>query len=264
MAKRRQKLHPDTVERRVQEGRGSGRSQDYKPWLTIHDVPSQGLCHRKFGWKTQRMHHLLSNQELHYFYALEWSRRVIDIREQYPLLPLETTLDIARQLGVKHPTDPQNKHPVVMTSDFLITVTGTDGPIDQARTVKLEANLSQPRTLEKLEIERLYWQSSNVSWGIVTQNEIPSGLIKNMQILHDYYQLDECSPQQIQSVLHFLETYRDSRTISFIDIAKESDEYHKYAIGTSLSIMWHLIATKNISVDINKSINPSKPLDFTI
>ncbi|WP_077849884.1 TnsA endonuclease N-terminal domain-containing protein [Clostridium puniceum] len=37
---------------------------------------------------------------------------VVDIREQYPLLPIEDTLAIALELGIKHPEDPQTHQPI--------------------------------------------------------------------------------------------------------------------------------------------------------
>jgi hypothetical protein len=66
------------------------------------------------------MHHLLSINEQFYFFNLEWSIIVIDIREQFPFLPLESTLEIANHLGIKHPTDPVTQLPIVMTTGFLI------------------------------------------------------------------------------------------------------------------------------------------------
>jgi ABC-type multidrug transport system fused ATPase/permease subunit len=71
-------------------------------------VASQGLASRIKGWKTGRVHHLLSELETSYFYLLEWSLSVLDIREQFPLLPLEETLAIADQCGIAHPNDPRN------------------------------------------------------------------------------------------------------------------------------------------------------------
>ena len=51
------------------------------------------------GWKSGRVHHLLSLLELRWFYVLDWNLEVIDVREQYPLLPLEETLAIAADRG---------------------------------------------------------------------------------------------------------------------------------------------------------------------
>ncbi len=81
MAKRKRITNQTTIEKRINEGRGQGRGGDYQPWLLIQDVPSQGLATRIKGWKTKRVHHLLSNLELSYFYILEWSPVVFDIRE---------------------------------------------------------------------------------------------------------------------------------------------------------------------------------------
>ena len=75
------------------------------PYLLVHDVPSNGLASRIWGWKTNRVHHLLSRLELIFFYMLEWCQDVIDIREQFPL-NLDETLAISDRLGVRHPRDP--------------------------------------------------------------------------------------------------------------------------------------------------------------
>lgn len=87
--------------------------------MHIQDIASTGLASRIKGWKTGRVHHLLSKLETEYFYVLEWSNIVSDIREQYPLLPITETLEIAEQLGILHPTDPRTKESIVMTAQQL-------------------------------------------------------------------------------------------------------------------------------------------------
>ncbi|MCS1394205.1 TnsA endonuclease N-terminal domain-containing protein [Lysinibacillus boronitolerans] len=42
-------------------------------------------------------------------------------------MPLEETIVIADELGLKHPTDPKTNQPVVMTTDFLLTVDKGNG-----------------------------------------------------------------------------------------------------------------------------------------
>jgi len=109
-------------EKWIKEGRGSGVGENYKPWLNIQDVSSKGRSTRLKGIKTNRQHEFLSDLERNYFYLTEYSDFVVDIREQFPLLPLEETIVIADELGLKHPTDPKTNEPVVMTTDFLLTV----------------------------------------------------------------------------------------------------------------------------------------------
>jgi hypothetical protein len=65
----------------IKDGRGPGRGSDYKPWLTVRDVPSKGRSHRVFGHKSQRTHHLFSDLELAVFLFLEWLPRSTSARE---------------------------------------------------------------------------------------------------------------------------------------------------------------------------------------
>jgi len=111
-----------------------------------------GVSSRVKGWTTDRVHELFSQLELRYFYLLDWSVLVTDIREQYPLLPLEETKEIAHQLNIRHPANPRTKDPIVMTTDFVVTVGQSIGVTEQARTVKPKEKLSSVRVLEKLEI----------------------------------------------------------------------------------------------------------------
>lgn len=68
----------------IKEGRGTGEYQDYKPWLTVYDAPSDGRVHRVFGYKSKRTHHLLSDLELSMFYLLEWWEDELQVKE-HPL-----------------------------------------------------------------------------------------------------------------------------------------------------------------------------------
>ncbi|MGZ4955135.1 MAG: hypothetical protein ACXV74_13650 [Methylobacter sp.] len=68
---------------------GVGAKDEYKPWLRVQDVPSCGLSSKIQRFKTNRERHTLSESETQFFYLAEFSDFVIDIREQFPLLPLE-------------------------------------------------------------------------------------------------------------------------------------------------------------------------------
>lgn len=95
MAKRKREITEAKIERFIKEGRGQGTGKEYLPWLRIQDVPSEGRATRGVGWTTGRRHELLSDNERDYCYLLDYSDDVSDIREQFPLLPLEETLLIA-------------------------------------------------------------------------------------------------------------------------------------------------------------------------
>jgi hypothetical protein len=101
----------------------------------------------------------LSEHERKYLYYCEWLDGVTDIREQWPLLPLEKTIEIAEQLGIKHPH--MDGTSVVMTTDFRLTLKTKDGSRDVIRTIKPCEKLSD-RTLELFEIERVYFSDVKI------------------------------------------------------------------------------------------------------
>lgn len=263
MAKRSRSNDQTTIEKRLKQGRGQGQGASYIPWLDIQDVASQGLASRIKGWKTSRVHHLLSELETSYFYLLEWSLSVVDIREQFPLLPLEETLVIAEQCGIAHPKDPRNKEPVVMTTDFIITVRQNFGVITQARTIKYAQDLQSKRTLEKLEIERCYWRKRNVDWGIVTEREIPRNLAENVKWLHPYLKVSDLAPltesdiTRIKAVMMPLVVQAGS---SLAEITATCDDKLGLTPGLSLSVARHLLANRVWQVDITQPIQPNERL----
>ncbi|WP_244919527.1 TnsA endonuclease N-terminal domain-containing protein [Nostoc commune] len=191
---RRRSINQKNIDKYIASGCGQGRGADYKPWLKVQDVPSRGQVNRIKGWKTGRVDHFFSELELDYFYVLEWSQVVCDIREQYPLLPLTQTQAIASECGFRHPAVGRTSELVVMTTDFVVTMRQSIGTTEIARTLKYAKDLQSKRTLEKLEIERLYWLSRGIDWGIVTEREIPSALVKNVAWFHPFLSIENLSP----------------------------------------------------------------------
>ena len=217
------------------------------------------------------MHHLLSRLETNYFYWLDWSPIVSDIREQYPLLPLEETLTIADQLGIEHPKEPRTKNPVVMTTDFLVTVTQSGNQstrkVEQARTCKYAKDLQSSRTLSKFEIERQYWKRRKVDWGIVTEREISKTVTENIKWLHPYHQITDLEP------LHQADILRIERVLlpdiaqaldSLANIAAACDDRLGLDLGCSLSVVRYLLANRRWHVDMHKRLVPNKPLRLLV
>jgi TnsA-like endonuclease N terminal/TnsA endonuclease C terminal len=240
-----------------------GEGATYKPWLRVQDVPSLGRVHRVKGWKHGRVHHLLSDLEARVFFIYEWSLQIIDIREQYPLLPLDETLAIAKECGIAHPTDIRSRQPMVMTTDFVLTVKKDLATIYRARTVKYAADLLKVRTLEKLEIERRYWQARRVDWGIVTEQQVPIELAQNVKWVHpffrrmDLYPLDAPTIRRIAAEI----THRARHINSPLrDLARDCDEKLALAQGQGLKIVRHLLANRIWRVDMERPIRPSERL----
>ncbi|NRT32524.1 hypothetical protein BJV38_004892 [Clostridium beijerinckii] len=261
MAKRKRQQDADAM---LAEGRGIGIGKDYKPWIKIQDVASKGRVTRVKGIKTNRQHELLSDMERDFFYILDFSDEVVDIREQYPLLPIEETMDIAIELGIKHPTDPKSGEPVVMTSDFLIILKNKDEYIEVVRTIKQKDDLLQRRINEKFEIERIYWQRKELDWGIVTEEEIHKITAHNISFVHGYKNLQnidsfvEISTLEMRDLIYeFLKRIIDDKR-SMREICSEFDEDMLLEKGSGLSIFRYLVINKIIEINIKEKIDINK------
>jgi TnsA-like endonuclease N terminal/TnsA endonuclease C terminal len=241
------------------------------PWLFTHDVASMGRAWRRKGWKTGRTHHLLSDREDDYFLIQDWDPSVIDIREQYPLLPLEETLVIAeeckiRHPSVRHPTTRGVVIPVVMTTDFVVTISKGLESFDRARTVKYAGDLQSQRTLEKLEIERRYWARRNIDWAIVTEQEISPVLAQNIRILHKHLTIEDrvdLPEATIREVAAVLTSEVMQSTYPLSSVALECDQQLCLPPGTCLTIAYHLLATRQWKVDMFTPIRPGNRLIFS-
>ncbi|WP_249930994.1 TnsA endonuclease N-terminal domain-containing protein [Paenibacillus polymyxa] len=105
---------------------------------------------------------------------------MIDIREQFPLLPLDKTLYIAQKLGIKHPTDPKNKLPIIMTTDMLLTVKQEESIKFIAHSIKPSNKLTK-RVVEKLQIEKEFFKDQKIEWALITERQINYNLVRNVE-----------------------------------------------------------------------------------
>ena len=119
MAKSKYVLTETQIIKRIKEGRGAGRLSNYKPWLYVNEVPSEGRSQRVFSHLTGRIHHVLSDLEFAVFLLLDHNSAVTDIREQFPL-NRDDTLNISKEGQLWHPS--QGGSNLVMSSDFLVNL----------------------------------------------------------------------------------------------------------------------------------------------
>lgn len=259
MGRRRSKWTWALIEKRIAQGRGQGEGSGYCPWHLVQDFPSLGRSHRIKGLTVDRVHHLLSDLEADAFFIFDRpTNNVVDIREQYPLLPIEETLEIAKRASIKHPTDPYTKVPVVMTTDFLLKLNRGMKTIFHARTMKYEDKLDDPRVIEKFEIERRYWQARHVNWACVTENGIPRQAVENARFLHPYYfvtDLYPLTPKDIRRISFELASRLPGGDLPFHEIANGCDQKFGLAPGRSLAVARHLIARGIWKVDLSQPIN---------
>lgn len=258
MSKRKYAFDAKKTERYIRQGRGAGHGKHYQSWLRIQDLPSKGISVRDKGWTAERVHEYLSRPEWRYFLFLEFAECVTDIREQFPL-DLDRTQAIAERLGIKHPVDPHSKDPIVMTTDFVIDITDAAGKWRQiARTVKQAEALNDLRVIEKLQIERAYMQEANIDWGIVTQEEVSGVSCENIGWLLPRFSIALCENIRGAKETVFGHIKRELHADPALSIAgycARVDLYFNLESGTSLQLMRHLLARKEIHFDIRQKLS---------
>ncbi|MBU3098083.1 MULTISPECIES: TnsA endonuclease N-terminal domain-containing protein [Clostridium] len=261
MAKRKRS---SDIDKMIKEGRGSGKGDTYKPWIKIQDVPSLGRSSRIRGIKTGRQHELLSDMERNYFYILEYSDKVQDIREQFPLLPIEDTMIIAKELGIEHPKNPKTGEFIVMTTDFLVSINYNNKFHEVARTIKSKDDLMSKRILEKFEIEKQYWEKKGVNWGIVTDEEIDKVIANNISLVHGYKDIgkidsfNDIEASELKDLIYeFIKRIIDNHN-AMRTTCTAFDNEMCLEKGSSLCIFKYLVINKMIEIDITEKINVNK------
>ena len=240
-------------------------SKEYKPWLTIQDMPSLGRVTRAYWHKTQRIHHFFSDNEARMFYLLAWEDAVTDIREFYPLLNMEEVIKDKRGIDFSKFADKDTGTPYVFTTTLLITYKNDENKDCYiARSVKSSDELEKKYIIEKFEVERRYWESKGIDWGIITQKDIPVVKAKNIEWVYSAIEDGEVMNNTKYNLSQILLHYFEGSSNSVRTITTMLDDNYNLEPGTGLFLFKHLIATKAIVVDMNEKINVNLPANEVI
>jgi len=246
-------------EMKLLEGRGTGRGPNYKPWIKVHEFGSKGSAHRLMGWKTNRIHQFLSDLELYFFLETQFNDHVIDIREQYPLLPLESTVLIAENLGIRHPAiNNKRGNEIIMTTDFLITIKKGNLIKDIVRTIKYENDLSK-RNIDKLRIEKEYFSTKGINdWGIVTESDVNVIKARNLYAIYNSYFWDKYCNLSKLDICKITDDFLNMLIINDYEVIETTDEFTDYmgwCEGEGLVFFKYLIAHKKLETNLDIPLN---------
>lgn len=254
-------LSQQQIDKRLREGRGQGHGPGYKPFIYTRDVSSLGRSHRLPGSRCPRLHHLLSDLELAVFLMLDWSLKVLDIREQYPLRP-EDTVRIARDLGIPHASFKGT--PQVLSSDFLVDFDNPDMPM-MAFQAKYSTDLRKPETIERLMLEKCYWEEKGIPWKLLSEKELSRPVQDNIQWLYPAsaekdVHLDEL--HHYQSL--FVKEFEQNPNMLLTTISQRLDMAYNLQAGHTLYWLRQLLARRVFMFDINLSYRKLTSADIRL
>ncbi|MBZ9689342.1 TnsA endonuclease C-terminal domain-containing protein [Clostridium estertheticum] len=266
MTKRNLDWTLEKYNRFIKEGRGKGEGRDYKPWLTIQDMPSRGRVTRIY--EAGRIYHFFTDNELRYFYSIIWQEAVIDVREHYPLLDLNRVLNLDEDsLYEKYRNDGDNA-PHVLTTTFLITVKNIDGKINYyARSVKSSLELDKKNIIDRYEIQRRYYEAKKINWGIVTQKDIPVVRAKNISWVYPSLEInndERFKESERECLCDLLMRRLDGSPNVIREVTTKFDYEMNFESGTGLLFFKYLIATKQLLINMDEEININQPISKVI
>jgi hypothetical protein len=240
----------DSADQKKLKTRGQGTGARYQPFIQIQDLSSSGESVRVPGRVSGRLHHLLSGIELAAFSIFDWHPHTLDIREQFPI-PLADSLELCEQLGIKHP-QVRGKLKIV-TADLLLDFRNR-GPL--AIAVKPVSELGNARTIEKLQLEKAYWEQSGVEWKLFTDREVSPSLKENLLWIRPVLagtQWDQFSGEESDSrIPNLLGRLTDFGDLKATKCCGNLDDAYGLEAGSHLQDLRYGVATWQIKAPLQK------------
>lgn len=192
------KLLLNQIARYVNQRENTGQ---YEPWLHSARTSVCSVSGKYYNSESDYPHEIMSLLEKDFLRYLNFLPNVTEINSQFPLLPINETLGIASEMGVKHPSflpkgnikkEHNYLHACVMTTDMNIGYCDEHGEFfREAIALKIvngenhySSNLTRHNNIKnKLEIERRFWASRNRRHQVVTQKSpyLSRTFIKNLK-----------------------------------------------------------------------------------
>lgn len=236
------KVHRDSLE----------HGQVYEPFWRTDDIPSYGIKSKvPHVRNTKRLMHFLSMNELWMYMHLANNPLVVEVYEQYAI-PLEVTLPLADELGVKHPVYVGTRVPIVQTIDFFVTMLDPTSGDEYlaAFPVKQADDALRTRTVEKLALQEGFCLLEDIEYELITSESLRTVHSQNLKTLYRHRALPPYLSRIAKRWLpNFFGVVSDDcheRTAHLIEIASKTTGVD-YEIGVRLfyHALWHKLILMN-------------------
>jgi hypothetical protein len=119
--------------------------------------------------------------------------------------------------------------------------------------VKTTSDLSNSRTIEKLQLEKLYWDQKEVPWYLLTEKQIPRTVTKNIAWLYPA----KITQFESEEIFTLITTYQDffvkHQNMKISQAAMALDQAYSLDHGETLQNIRSLMAHRMIVFDIKES-----------
>jgi hypothetical protein len=244
---------------RLKQKRSEGKGSAFRPWQHPSEVPSTGVAHRIYGFKSKRQCNFHSNMEFDFFHYADFSDNVLDIREQFALKPLKETLTIASEKNIIHAQD-ESHEPVILTIDLLLKIKDGKRVRQLAIMVKPSSELKKKRVMEKFELAREFLDRRKIDLLIITERELNKTVVHNLKLLRASSVISRKLPTK--RFLQFFKKLSQTHPASTLKSALTKAE-KKFDIQEKdcVHILHYLMFKKLIAFDYNIHLKDSTTLN---
>jgi len=259
--KKQSGVTPADNARWIAAGYGQGSGETYRPWTLVRDVPSHGLSHMVNSLLFDRKYHFLSTLERNHAWIEERDPNTTEIREQVALLPQSETLEIAKDLGVRHPRHDTGV-PTVMTTDLIVTAISDASKVTVGKFVKYKEVAETDRYKRIFAIEKEYWSRRDVVLELSTEEGLRRQFVKNLEWLQvglSDPELLDLKPWSSTFLSSFYSCW--SRGDSLGLILKRVERDLECLSGNQLFLLFQwLVWSKRLDVDLDFELQPCRPV----
>ena len=177
-------------------------------------MPSEGTSTISLGIHTGRPHHLLSELEAIYFFLVERRASTVDIREQWPILDIDRTLELCARFGVRHAT--RSGYPEPFTIDLLITEQ-VDGELKyRAASIKSPEDARDPFVRLRLAVEHAWCQERGIPWTLVDTARFNKTTLETLRFMRAWFRHQYVSAPSLEDrfVDQFVVAYAPNRPLN--------------------------------------------------
>lgn len=224
---------------------------------------SKGRATRIYGYKTKRIHHLQSDNQLRLFLLLEWNDMVKNIEENVELKDLEIVIDNVEDLRLDKFSDKETGQLYQLHTNFLVTTKRDNVEEQVAISVKALSEIERRTVIEKIEIERRFWKNKSIPFYVVTEKEINKQLVDNIKWVRETL-IDKSieNKRELAEQLYYFLQENKQKKLNYV--LAEFNENFGAKRGTALFIFRYLIGIKEIAVDMEKSIDLNEIISVLI
>lgn len=270
---------PDVLDGYRAIGRGLGTFESYIPWHRVSrsDPASRGRSHL-ITWRGRHYELLSDGELLAFLFCTPLLALGDDLREQFPLsleaAPHELaaydaryaaqecpgTLDIAKQLGIRHPQcrGSGRSAPWVMTTDLLKMRCAADGARSLLAVACKDGSALPKRDRELLTIEKEYWSQRDASWLFLSRDLYHPSVGETLQRTWPWASAPS-APDRALSAAERAVTDWPGRSLTFI-LQHISEAVHDSELAKRA--LWQGIWWGRIPVDLRRGWRPHIPLQL--